>query len=77
MIRLTPQRKYHVSNRLAVIAALALAISSYVGFTNSTAVSQEYVEHASVTVNRQDNQAVDTSVKKRKLNISLLLFGHG
>ncbi len=77
MIKLTPQRKYHVSNRLAVLAALVLVITSYVGFVNGTAFDREYVEHASVTVNQQESQAVDTSVKKRKLNISLLLFGRG
>ncbi len=77
MIKLTPKRKYHVSNRLAVVAALVLAITSDVGLVNGTVFNREYVEHASVTVNQQESQAVDISVKKRKLNISLLLFGHG
>ncbi len=77
MIKLTPQRKYHVSNRLAILAALVLAITSYVGFVNGTAFDREYVEHASVAESQQESQAVDTTVKKRKLNISLLLFGHG
>lgn len=77
MITLTPNRKYHVSNRLAVLAALVLAISSYIGFVNATAFDPEYVEHANVATSNQGDQAAEPAVKKRKLNISLLLFGHG
>ncbi len=77
MITLTPNRKYHVSNRLAVLAALVLAISSYIGFVNGTAFDPEYVEHANVAASNQGNQAAEPAVKKRKLNISSLLFGHG
>ncbi len=77
MITLTQHRKYHVSNRLAVLAALILAITSYIGFVNGATFDPEYVEHANVAASNQGNQAAEPAVKKRKLNISSLLFGHG
>ena len=77
MIRLTPKRRYHVSNRLAFFAAMVLALTAYFGLVNGTTFNREYVEHVTVAVSNQDNQVTEPSVKKRKLNISLLLFGHG
>ena len=77
MIRTTPQRRFHVSNRAALLAALILVITSYVGFAGNKAFEQKYTEQTVAETATADSQSVSSTSNKRKLSISLLLFGRG
>lgn len=76
MIRLTPQRRIHVSDRAAVLAAALLFIVSWMGFSEQTSTDANLNENQAM-VAQTDNKPVDTANAKRKLSISLLLFGKG
>jgi hypothetical protein len=69
-----PQRRFHVSNRAALVAALILAISTFISFRNSTSIDPQYEEQVVVAASQADSSATSN---KRKLSISLLLFGRG
>jgi len=74
---MTPQRRFHVSNRAALIAALVLAITSFAGLYNGKAFNSGYEQNATTVTAQADNNAGASNSNKRKLSISLLLFGRG
>ena len=80
MIRLIPKRRFHVSNRLAVIAAVILAGTSFTGLPGKESTDPGFAIESEANVTLQAETNANTSnaaTKKRKLNISVLLFGHG
>ena len=74
MIRLTRIGKFNVSNRVAVLAAIALFLTSFAGLNNDSANAT--VASQSVEISQQSADGFDTK-PERKLSISLLLFGQG
>jgi hypothetical protein len=77
MIRTTPQRRFHVSNRLALMAALVLAVASFYGASQAPDGNSGY-EQTTVAANTPaDHQATSGTGTRRKLSIGLLLFGRG
>ena len=80
MISLIPKHRVHVPHKLAIIAAVILAVTAYAGLSQRDSAVPEMAAKAPLTTEAQaDNQATgsDLAPKKRKLNISALLFGHG
>jgi hypothetical protein len=80
MIRLIPKRRFHVSNRLAILAALILAVTSFTGIPGKGPNDQNSAANEVTTVSLQADKQANTgnsTTRKRKLNISVLLFGHG
>ena len=77
MIRLTPQRRFHVTNKLAVLAAVILGLTSYTGFISDRSYDGQNFETQSVSVSQMEEDSSADPQKKRKLNISSLLFGRG
>jgi hypothetical protein len=77
MIRTTPQRRYHVSNRAALIAALVLALTSFAGVYSSGSYDAQIEQQTVAAISQSDNDRSDSTVRKRKLSLSLLLFGRG
>ena len=71
------KNRFHVSNRAALLAALILTITSYVGFADTPSFEQKFVNQAAVATIQADDQSTGTSHPKQKLSISLLLFGRG
>ena len=76
MIRMTPQSRFHVSNRAAMLAALLLVLTSFTGLSNGTSQDQQFAENAQAVTQANEKVANQTS-NKRKLNLSLLLIGRG
>ena len=77
MIRTTPQRRFRVSNRAALTAALVLAITSFSGIYNGKASNDEMNGQNVAASAQADNDVTTRSSSKSKLSISLLLFGRG
>lgn len=80
MIRVSRQNRYHVSNRLAIFAALILAITSFIGLSSSSEVDRQNLLDGPTAVVQQSSEqgsADEASTSKRKLSISLLLFRNG
>ena len=77
MIRLTPQRRFRVSDRIAVIAALVLLIMTFTGISKDDASRQHSGQPEAVAVAKADDSAGTNHSGNRKLSISLLLFGRG
>lgn len=77
MLRLIPQRKYHVSNRTALLATLILVIASYINFNQVDALEPGVSDQAMLASSTPDTQVADNTANKRKLSVSLLLFGRG
>ena len=76
MIRMTPQRRFRVSNRAAMFAALLLVLTSFTGFSGSNNADQQYAESVE-NANKANEQVATQTSNKRKLNLSLLLIGRG
>ena len=77
MIRLTPQSKFHVSNRAAMLTALLLVLASFTGLSNGNSHDQQYVDNAQAASTQANEKVVTQTSNKRKLNLSLLLIGRG
>jgi hypothetical protein len=77
MIRLTPQHRFHVSNRAAMLAALLLVITSFASFSSGSSHDQKYVENAQAASTQTSEKVANQTSNKRKLNLSLLLIGRG
>ena len=77
MIRITPQPRFRISNRAALIAALLLAISSFAGIYSSQAQNGKLDGQDMAVVSQADHNASNGNSNRGKLSISLLLFGRG
>jgi len=80
MMNLHPHNRFHISNGLAIFAALLLLISSVVGYEASQEVSSSSQEIiSSVTTDSTENNSInDTAEHKRHgLKLGLLLFRRG
>jgi hypothetical protein len=78
MITLIPRYRAHIPNKLAIFAALVLAVTSFAGFSQRDSVNPELAVKADAETSLQaDGDDADLAPVKRKLNISALLFGHG
>ena len=77
MIRTTPQRRFHVSNRAALVAALVLAITAFTGLYDSGAFDGSFKGQTAAADSQVDNNSSTSASSKRKVSISLLLFGRG
>ena len=77
MIRLTPQSRFHVSNRAAVLTALLLIFSSFTGLSNNQDYDQKYMDNPESSVAQSEENADNSTANDRKVNLSLLLFGRG
>ena len=75
MIRLTPQRRFHVSNRAAVLAGLILVLTSFTGLSSNQGSDQHYADNANVAVSQAAENSSAKAPGKRKL--SLFLIGRG
>lgn len=78
MIRLIPRRRIRIPHLAAVLAALLLATSSWLGESKYADADSEQARSGMLEV-AQGDQAddADSTPSKRKLNISLLLLGNG
>jgi hypothetical protein len=77
MIRLTPQSRFHVSNRAAVLTALLLIFSSFTGLSSNQDFDQKYMDNPETSVAQSEENADNSTSNDRKVNLSLLLFGRG
>ena len=80
MISLIPKHRVQVPHKLAVIAAVILAVTAYAGLSQRDATAPDLAANAPLAVEAQAESTIngsDLAPKKRKLNISALLFGHG
>ena len=79
MLRINPGKRLHVSNRLALAAALALALTLFTGMDGmQDPASAETVPPASLLAeaNAADDSE-DASRRTKRFSVSRLLFGHG
>ncbi len=76
MLILKPQRRPKVPDRIAILAALTLALTALAGMPDRDG---DNLALAAQTVDSSDSAQVvdDSTARKGKLNISKLLFGHG
>lgn len=78
MIRLKPQRRVKISNRLALVGALSLALSTFPGFDSGDpathGLASQEVAPSSEAVTEQ---AAERAPGKRGNSLSRLLFGRG
>ena len=77
MIRLTPQRRFHVSNRAAIFAALVLFLTFFTSIKGEQDNGQQFVESTPLQVTQQADNTASNTTSKHKLNFGLLLFGRG
>jgi len=80
MLNLTPHHRLHVPNGLAILAAVLLLVSSFVGNnTNQEAYSSGADSTAAMKMENTDGNRVNDSAehKSRGLNLGSLLFRRG
>ena len=79
MMNLLPHRRLHISNTLAIFAAVLLLVTSVVGFeSNQETYTTSEVVKTSIKVNANENSINETATQKRRgLNLGLLLFRRG
>jgi hypothetical protein len=78
MIRLIPRRRIRVPDRAAALAALLLVASSFFTLPGDDRPVQNAAAAYEVSLLEADHPAADAGDRpKRKLSISLLLFGQG
>ncbi len=80
MIRVSKQNRYRVSNRLAIFAALILAITSFIDLSSSSEVNRQNLLDGPTAVVQQSSEqgsGEEASTSKRKLSNCLLLFRNG
>ncbi len=77
MIRIRPQKRITISNRVALIGAVVVCLTLLpitpreADLSGSTAVS------AMVPAEAHKAEPIDTVVREKRFSISRLLFGHG
>ena len=76
MIRIKPARRFRVSNRLALVGALTLALTLFTGVNDTREADMQSARLAAVELSSQDEVAGPDDRRKR-FSISRLLFGHG
>ena len=74
---MTPQRRFSISNRAAMLAALLLVLTSFTSFSSGSSHDQQYVDNAQAASTQANEKVVSQTSNKRKLNLSLLLIGRG
>ena len=79
MIRINPKRRFHVSNRLALVGALTLALTFFTGMDGMqddaySAMNESSIASTEMTSETNDS---DTADRRKRFSISRLLFGHG
>ena len=75
MINLQPHHRIHVSNKLAILAAVLLLISIVAGVESEQKVySSSKSETTSVSADVTDNIIESVKSERRGLNLGLLLF---
>ena len=79
MIRINRQHQFHVSNRLAMLAAAILAFTAYFSLAHGETVARDMAGSAqSLDQPSSDNQSAgDSSAERRRFSVSLLLFKNG
>jgi len=76
MMSLIHRHTVKISNRLAVVAALMLAFTAYSGSSDSAA-QREAMQSTTVRHAAIEQVSPSENKQKRKLSISLLIFGRG
>lgn len=76
MTRLKPKRRIHVSNGVALLAAMVLLASSYIAIYDNDADQQDRSMQSAAAMSKDEGSGVDESSARRKLSLSRLLFGN-
>ena len=76
MTRLKPKRRIHVSNGVALLAAMVLVASSFIAVSENDPDQQEHSRQIAATLSADDGSGADKSSARRKLSLSRLLFGN-
>ena len=76
MIRLKAKRRFRISNRLALVGALTLALTLFTGVNETGQSNSQPNLNASAESHSHDNAAAPAERSKR-FSISRMLFGHG
>ena len=77
MIRLRFHHRTRVSNRLAILGALLLALTAFSGFDGNDIRQDMLPELAGSGTAQAASEASDTAQQPRRSSISRLLFGFG
>ena len=80
MMNLIQHHRFHISNGLAMFAALVLLVSSVVGFESNQETyssGQEPMTSTKATSAKDDSISDSAEHKSRGLNLGLLLFRRG
>jgi hypothetical protein len=79
MIRIRPKRRFHISNRLALVSALALSLTLFSGVDGLQNGTPEGASQAKAveTQPTEVNDGSDPAERRKQFSISRLLFGHG
>lgn len=76
MTRLKPKRRIHISNGVALLAALVLVASSYIAVSENDPDQQDHSVQSATTVSADDGSRAEESGARRKPSLSRLLFGN-
>ena len=76
MIRLKAKRRFRISNRLALVGALTLALTLFTGVNETGQSNLQPNLNASAESHSHDTAAAPAERSKR-FSISRMLFGHG
>lgn len=80
MLKLTRHHRFHVPNRLAILAAVLLLVSSAGRFNSASEVHSTRLEASpSANIESTENDSINDAVeqKRRGLNLGFLLFRRG
>ena len=77
MIRLRFHQRTRVSNRIAILGALLLALTVFSGFDGNDIQQDMLPELAGSGSAQAASEAADTAERPRRSSISRLLFGFG
>jgi hypothetical protein len=77
MIRIRPQKRIRISNRLALVGAAVVCLSLLPTTPRESDLSGSTDVSAMVRAETQKTEPIDTLVRKKRFSISRLLFGHG
>ncbi len=77
MIRLNPQRRLRISNRLALTGALLLSMTLFTGFEEDQSALSDMTSQQAALVQPVLDASADTTTNTKSFSISRMLFGHG
>ena len=80
MLNSTPHRRFHIPDKLAMLAALLLLVISIANFNSESEVYTSGADTSpAVKVESTDNDSINdaTEHKRRGLNLGFLLFRRG